>query len=300
MSAMSYELRPSKAVTRRIFVDMLRRLTPISPLNKYQYVGFGALEFVDFDLIHRHLGIADMISIESDPQGISRYEWNRPFNSIVVISGKATSVLPSLDWSRLSIVWLDYTDTLNSEVLQDLETLARVLIPGSVLAVTVNAHPSPVLEERRNLLEKAITADRIPIGVTNSRLGDWGLAETQHKVMDASLRSAFEHRTDAADWRQVLNICYKDSARMQMVVGIISAPASKAIIDLCRLSEMREYNADGNPLLVHVPLLTAAEKEWLNRRLPLKPGEAQPALADIKASDIASYEAVYRWLQPAG
>jgi hypothetical protein len=50
---MSYELRPSKAVTRRLLVDVLRRLPTVAALPDYQYVGFGALEFLDFELVHR-------------------------------------------------------------------------------------------------------------------------------------------------------------------------------------------------------------------------------------------------------
>src|SRR5215831_9133797 len=103
MAPISYEVRPSKAVTRLIFVDLLRRLTPIGKPEDYQYVGFGALEFIDFDLVHRVVGVNDMVSIEADSNSIARYEWNRPFNSITLMPGRASTVLPTIDWRRLSI-----------------------------------------------------------------------------------------------------------------------------------------------------------------------------------------------------
>ena len=54
--ARQYEFRPAKAAQRRMIVDACRRLTAISALDQYQYVGFGGLEFIDFIEFHRGLG----------------------------------------------------------------------------------------------------------------------------------------------------------------------------------------------------------------------------------------------------
>src|SRR4051794_25570909 len=112
MSEVSYELRPTKAIVRSILVDTLGRLAPIAPLADYQYVGFGAVEFFDFDLVHRRLGVHKLISIESEANLIPRCRFNRPFKGIEVLSGMSLTILPTLDWSGLSIVWLDYTSCL--------------------------------------------------------------------------------------------------------------------------------------------------------------------------------------------
>jgi len=295
---MSYEVRPSKAVTRRLFVDLLRRLGPIALLPDYHYVGFGALEFLDFDLMHRHLGITKMTSIEEDTAGIERYRWNRPFNGISVLPGRASTLLSTLDWAGLAVVWLDYTSTLTTEVISDVETLARVLIPGSVLAVTVNAHPV-ALDKRRTALEKAITPERVPIGVTDNRLGQWGLAATQHIVLSAVISSAFAGRSDGGTWRQLLNINYQDRARMQMLAGVVSAPAVHRALDQCRFEDLDSVRGGADPLLLHVPLLTQRERGWLNQCLPVPPGEEMPALPGVDAPDIVAYEQVYRYLETA-
>ncbi len=300
MAPMSYEIRPSKAVARLIFVDFLRRLTPIGEPKGYQYVGFGALEFIDFDLVHRVIGVNDMISIEADSFSIARYEWNRPFNSITVMPGRASTVLSTIDWRRLSIVWLDYTSRLTTEVISDAGTLARVLIPGSVLAITVNAQPLRYGEGRREALERNITPERVPVGVTDDRLGGWGLAQVQYEVLTAELTRAFAARLDAAKFKQFLNIHYKDSAQMQMMVGIISAPGMDNLVDQCRFEYMAETKTGTEPLYVRVPLLTARERAWANQRLPLGPGNPPLELAGINPRDLNDYADVYRRLASIG
>jgi hypothetical protein len=295
MGAMSYENRPSKAVTRSIFVEMLRHLKVIAPLTDYQYVGFGALEFVDFDVVHRRLGIEKMTSIEASSP-LERYEYNRPFSKINVLSGRAQTVLPGLDWRGLSIVWLDYTSSLTHEVIRDVEHMARVLIPGSVLAVTVNAHPDMDIAKRRTNLEKAIGSANVPVGVSDNKLGQWGLAEVQQGVLHDHIDQVMSLRLDSASWRQILNVQYQDSARMQMIAGIVSAPVADRVIDDCRFHEMPEYRSGKDALNVFVPLLTKRERAWFERRMPLAPGDPLPSRPGIKASDVEAFVSVYRWV----
>lgn len=300
MAVMSYDIRPSKAVMRRILAEVLRRLSSLAAVSTYQYVGFGALEFIDFDMFHRQLGVTDMTSIEANVKEIDRYKWNRPFNGIRVLPGRASDVLPGLDWTGLSIVWLDYVSALTTEVLDDVELMSRVLIPGSVLVVTVNAHP-PTLGTRKEALQKAITPEKVPIGVTEATLGEWGLAATQHSVMTATVRGALAARTDGASWRQLLNINYQDRAKMQVLGGVVSAPAVERALDLCQFADIDEVRLAGqDPLHVYVPLLTARERDWLNQRLPVAAGGAEPALAGVKQKDISAYVKMYRWLESAG
>jgi hypothetical protein len=297
---MSYEFRPSKAVTRLIFVDLLRRLAPISPPKDYRYVGFGALEFIDFDLIHRRVGITDMISIEPDTGSFARYQWNRPFNSITVMPGRASTVLSTIDWAHLNVVWLNYTSQLTTEVIGDTETLARVLIPGSVLAITIDAQPPSFSQDRRAALEENITPELVPIGATHDRLGSWGLAEVQYEVLAAALTTAFATRVDAAKFRQLLNIHYQDSAQMQMIAGIVSSPGMDNFIDQCRFGDMNETRTGETPLRIRVPLLTSREKEWANQRLPLSPKDPPLTLAGVNSKDLEDYADVYRRLETIG
>jgi SAM-dependent methyltransferase len=296
MSAVSYESRPSKAVVRKIFFEALRHLKPIAAFSDYQYVGFGALEFMDFDLAHRSLGIERMISIERNITDISRYEWNRPFNGIKVLPGRAGNVLPTLDWQQLSVVWLDYTSTLTTEVIQDVESMARVLIPGSVLAVTVNAHPGR-FNERVQALQEAVGPARVPLGVAESKLTGWGLGDVQWEILNASILATISDRLDGGRWKQLLNIHYQDSARMQMVVGIVSSVSFDRTVEMCRFDDLSELRTASEALVVHVPLLTRREKDWINQRIPIEADGTSPSLPGIKSEDVEEYCRIYRWLE---
>lgn len=295
MGTMSYESRPSKSVVRRIFFELLRHLRPVAAFGDYQYVGFGALEFIDFDMAHRSLGIGRMFSIERSYH-IARYEWNRPFNGIEVLSGSASDILPTLQWKCPSIVWLDYTDTLNDEVIRDVESLVRVLNPGSVLGVTVNAHPAR-LGERVAALEAALGSDRVPLNMTDSKLQGWGLAEVQWEILNSTITAAFSNRGDGSDWNQLLNLRYQDAAKMQMIVGVVGSEEFKETLESCRFEELVELRRGSGALEINVPMLTRRERDWLNQRLPASEEQEEISLPGIKVKEIDDYKRVYRWLE---
>jgi len=293
MAAPIYSHRPSKQVSRLMLVETLLRLGPIAAPSGYQYVGFGALEFVDFDLIHRRLGVSTMFSIESDHRAIARYEANRPYNGIRILTGRATDQLATIDWKKLSIVWLDYTGMLNTEVIADVQHLCRELLPGSVLAVTLNAHPAK-LAERRSTLAAAVGDDRVPLGVTDATLGDWGTARTQYDILTAIIRSTLADRMDAATWRQILNINYRDNARMQLVAGVVSGQALERTVDLCAFSDLDFVRGGSEPLMIEVPYLTPKERRSLNEQLPRAP-RRRLTLPGVDKKEIDAYASVYRW-----
>ena len=149
MSRLSYSRRPAKYIQRHMVVDALRRLRAFSPLEEYEYVGFGGMEFVDFELIHRQLGIKRLVSIEENGKDAARFRFNVPFEGVSIKFDKASAVLPTLlDKPYLRVVWLDYECELNLEVLQDLGTAIRKLVPGSAFIVSVNAQGPRLSDER--------------------------------------------------------------------------------------------------------------------------------------------------------
>ncbi|HGB1823876.1 TPA: O-methyltransferase, partial [Salmonella enterica subsp. enterica serovar Bahrenfeld] len=61
-----YRIRPAKNIERKMIRDVLLRLSPFGIFSDYQYIGFGSKYFTDFIIMHKYLGIDDMISIEGD------------------------------------------------------------------------------------------------------------------------------------------------------------------------------------------------------------------------------------------
>ena len=110
-----------------------------NPLSSYQYVGFGAKYFIDFHLFHKSLHIDKMVSIESDTNNRKRYNFNKPFDCIEMKFGNSQDVLPKLDLSIPTIIWLDYDSRFKLTMLDDLSTIISNISPGSIFSFSYNA-----------------------------------------------------------------------------------------------------------------------------------------------------------------
>jgi len=300
MADVRYLARPAKAIQRRMIVDACRRLGPFGPPDAYEYVGFGALEFVDFHLMRRAVGIVGMTSIEHDSRRRQRYEFNRPYGEVSVLIGSASDRLKDVDWNGLRIVWLDYECPLTETVLADVSQLAQRLQPGSVLIVSVNAEPARPADERRAILAENIGEARVPLGTTDSSLAKWGWADTQRRVLADALTEDFSNRPDQAHLHQLFDFRYADGARMQTYGGIVLIPAlERTILDICRFGDLDFIREEGSePVVIEVPDLTAKERQHLEQQLPVAAGTLPtlPGLSEVDAEQFAHF---YRWYPSA-
>jgi hypothetical protein len=294
--ALDYSDRQSKLVTRRILVEALHRLQPVEHLSNYAYVGFGAYQFLDFDLVHRHLGINQMTSIESDARLIARCHFNVPYRGIDIFEGTATTMIPTINWTKKAIVWLDYTQRLRTSEMADCENLGMRLVPGSVLAITLNCHPGEE-GKRLDLLADALGSENVPLGLSEAKLGEWGLAKTQRELLNALMHRTLAGRGDGTTWQQLLNIRYRDDARMQLIVGIVDHPSLHDKIQACRFEDMPEVSFDAEAIVVEIPNLTLRERQAIAKRLPAK---KLKAFAGLSEKDLNSYAEYYRWLDGVG
>ena len=221
-------------------VDALRRLRVFSPLPDYEYVGFGGMEFVDFELVHRELGIRWMTSIEIDTRNKDRYEFNAPFADVKLMFDRASAILPTLlDEAVLRVVWLDYECRLHQEVLQDLGTAVRKLLPGSVLLISVNATGPTTAAARLDAFTADVTPERVPVGAMNGTLAKWGWAAASHEVLMAEAVSEAARRTDGASFEQLFHFRYADGARMLTWGGIVVAPSNRQSFEVANLPGCR-------------------------------------------------------------
>jgi len=273
MPKFNFSTRPAKNVERRMIVEACRRLSAVAPLETYRYVGFGGIEFMDFELMHRILGIRIMTSIEKDLQWPARYKFNRPFRTVAVLTGRASEHLSALDWDGLRIVWLDYEWQLRDEVIRDCETVARVLHPGSLLIVTIQARGefSGRVGTKLEDLKRNVAEDRIPLGITEESLeGKWGFARAQRQILTEAVNDVVERRGDGARLRQVFNFFYADDVRMQTSGWIVSSTGLDRTVDTCRFEELDFVRMGDEPMVIEVPVLTDRELQYLNQKLPLK------------------------------
>lgn len=290
MSNIDYRHRPAKTMVRRMIVECCRRLRVIAKLSSYQYIGFGGLEFLDFDLFHRTLDICDMISIENSGR-TERYDFNRPFAAIEMRYGQASTELPQLDWNGLKIVWLDYESALTRELLRDCENVGRYLKQGSILIVTMNAS-APYNERLSSLQERLGTL--VPIETTEEDLDGWGFARVQYEILTEALNVIAGDRNDKPTLRQLLNFCYRDGMRMQTIAWIVSSEALDGTVDACGFEELTFFRNGPDPMIIDLPILTSREIDYLNQQLPLK-GRRKLKAGWLQKDEQKRFSELYRW-----
>ena len=223
-----YRIRPSKYAERLMLCEAFRNLR-FHVLNDYQYVGLGSIFFADFRLVHRSLGISRMISIEKEENHRERFEWNKPYSSITLLFGNTAQCLSDIDFSVPTIIWLDYDGSLDRSVISDIRTVAHAASHGSVLVVTVNAHPRQIDANGSDMLNQVraeLGDERIPAETTLSSLRGWGLAKLYRQVGDSEIRDALSAANGVREgeaqvtYEQLFNFQYEDGARMATFGGV--------------------------------------------------------------------------------
>ena len=138
-----YDLRPSKQVERRMFLDFFRRMSSCGvAVEEFRYTGMGSIHFVDHILFHKFLGIDRLVSVERDQQIEDRVLFNRPYANIEVEIMDIGDYIPQLDLCEKHIVWMDYDHRLSEEILDDVQSCSFHLSEGSFIFVTVDTEPS--------------------------------------------------------------------------------------------------------------------------------------------------------------
>ena len=288
-----YSLRPAKSIERKMLAEAFRRLTFFDHVSNYRYIGFGSTYFTDFILFHRTLGIRDMISIEERVTDKPRFEFNRPFNCIKMEYENSNTVLPRLDWSKEVIIWLDYDKGLGVQKLQDIACVCAKAVSGSVLIVTVNAHPIDVLRNRDLETEEERQQFRMRKfveGVGESRASDfsstdlkgWNLAKTYRKVILNEVEQTLADRNGLVSvehkkmrYQPLFNFHYSDGPKMLTVGFILYAEEDVEKVNMCDFEDpgLDFIRTGSDAYQIQVPRLTHRERRYLDKTLPLIAGE---------------------------
>jgi hypothetical protein len=269
-------------------------------LESYRYIGFGSTYFSDFSLIHKALGISSLWSIEREIVDKQRFIFNKPFNCVRFHFGASTTVLPTLRWNRRTIVWLDYEDVLNRDILRDIGYACSNVKAGSVLILSVNAMSLKAVEDRVKELEARIGAEKLPNGLTQAGLAGWGTAAAYRKIIDNEIREGLSIRSgpERADrkltYRQIFNFNYADGSSMLTVGGVIHRVKDEEKIAACRFEDLDFVRMGDEAYLIEVPQLTFRELHYLESRLPLG-SKGVRTFRNLKDADVQRYSRVYRY-----
>jgi hypothetical protein len=307
-----YLLRPAKNIQRKMLSETFQQLGRVGGLARYEYVGFGSIYFGDFTLFHRTLGLENMTSIEKEDP--ARATFNIPFKCVTVLSGTANEKLPEIDWKRgPAIVWLDYDYGLEKEVLEDIKQVAASVLPGSFLAITLDATEDalkaipqsevfPIDEEKygaASLLEQLNLKCDVSLPNATDLTYD-GITETYRGLIQESIGNSVNSLRDPEGkdnlaYRQVLNFRYSDGCRMMTTGGVFleASENGQANFDQLEFNRLDFYRPNSAYFEIEVPKLTLHEIRELNRNLPTLDAAAIPV--PISNEDKSLYEKVYRY-----
>jgi hypothetical protein len=305
---LNYALRPAKNIERKMMGEALARLSVLAPLSRYRYIGFGSEFFNDFALYHQTLGIHDMVSIEWDTTKLDRCNFNRPYKCIQVVPGTANSVLPQLEWKKRTIAWLDYTDALDTTVLEDIAHVLTEAPSGSALIVTVNAKAdderiaTPDLPKHRmDRLISKVGRNRVPAGVTGVTLANWGLAAATYAIIGDEVQivlnnfNAPQKPDSKRRFQQCFHFRYRDGQQMLTIGGVILDQKDDARFGSMPFDGLGFIRDGAEPFMIEPPMLTGREVRYLNQLLPHTAATDMPDPAWLSDADRKAYREVYRY-----
>jgi len=311
----NYLLRPNKSVERKMVCEMLSGISSIKDLSAYTYIGLGSVYFADFLLFHRHLGIAKMVSIESDDKVKDRCEFNKPFSCIELKMGESTNILPNLDiQGNDSIVWMDYDGAISDSVFSDINTVVSKMRPDSFFMLSLNADTcvlkTPLEEDEEINPERRVVEmignERFPNQYRDKEMTPKTYLSLLHHCIMNEITTAVRRRNGMADekvvFHQAVNFLYLDGIRMLTLGGFLfkEDEAEDHLNKMCTRS-LPYYKNDAEPFKIQCPMLSLKEIQALNSHLPCivhNDGKLEDDFLDkfpLNNSDIRKYAALYRY-----
>jgi hypothetical protein len=298
--AINYSLRVNKNVERKLLMEVIGALRPEFPIHDYQYLGFGSIWYIDFILAHKRLGILKLISVEKEMSRKDRAEFNLPFSCVDLMMGALGQVMPTLDFEKRTVAWLDYDDGLTGEGFADVASITQRLASGSILIVSANADrrqlDAPKIGKDQEAVLRYYAKDLVPTPLPTN----WS-STTAFPVLVADILTAnIEHSLNAAKrpekYFPLFNFHYKDGVSMVTVGGMVANDQDMALVRAKNLAGKYPFAYSGQQFDIDVPHLTHKEKTAFDRllpsRTPIKPNKLKYTLTD---THIRSYQQLYTY-----
>jgi hypothetical protein len=242
------------------------------------YIGFGAIFFVDFKMIHKELGVKKMINIEENEDDMDRFKFNKPFACIDLLWGTSTEGLPDIEWSGKKIIWMDYDATLQPFMFEDVETIFSNIEPGSFYFFTSNATLPKFFDRTANsyrlaefeqefggLTPFAMNANMLTAGQCPNLIKDMLLTQINHVL---GQRNAILDAPGKLVFYQLLFITYKDNAPMCSYGGYIGKRSEAQDLRRKGIFTLPYVRTADEKLDIQSPVLTNSEIDFINTYLP--------------------------------
>ncbi len=190
-------------------------------MTEDRYVGMGAVRFYDFLLVHRYLGIDQMVSLEHDKKMFRRSVYNVPFSFIEVRNQSTAKFIEEDRFECSTVAWFDYDGGIGPHILGDIAGISLKMKLGDFFFATVYGGP-PSAIDKLNDSDRFIwlqdTFGDFAGEVTIEDVENANFTSAGHKLLLAAMKSAFAARRDGR-FRFLLQVEYTDSVSMVTVGG---------------------------------------------------------------------------------
>lgn len=299
----NYSLRPNKSVERKLIARVLNAIgkNPRFDWREYRYLGLGSMWFVDFIMMHKSIGINDLVTIEKESSRTKRVGFNAPYSCVEIKIGPSTTVIRELAWDKRTVAWLDYDDQLRAYMFDDLNQIITKSTSGDVVMLSVNAEASQLNIAEDKALVDPMTVLRGLVGATyiptdaEKRLSKNQFPALLGEIMFNFMKSSVLSTTKDLDFFPLFNFSYSDGAKMMTYGGMIVDASDKAILKGMSLDSRFEFVAHDSQFEIQVPQLTLKEKLELDRRMPCTDAPKPDDLPfELKPTEIEAYRRFYQ------
>ncbi len=276
MSHPPYHLRINKTADRFALIEAIRRLEKLgSRLKEYTYYGLGGPYLEDMRLLYEFCPEIPMVSIENDEETCKRQEFHRPCaaRALQLEKNDMKSYICLYEPNdKKSIFWLDYP-RLEYEYFDDFITLLGKLTPGSLVKITLRAHPRDYWYYPRKIKKAKIEEfckEFTMLLPNQSDYPSWAPDKFAYLIQQM-LQIAAERALPAATplaFYPISSFYYSDGTWMFTLTGIIwsridKEPVKKAFDDwdFANLTWAK-------PKLIDIPDLSTKERLNLQQYLP--------------------------------
>ena len=295
----NYLIRPAKQVERKLIIEALQCFGKKYRIANYTYVGMGSRYFVDFQMVHKFLGIKDMISFEMEEEKIKRFEFNRPYDFIDLQAGKSTDILPGIDWSKDFIIWLDYDQRIKPYMIEDIKIICDNAKPGTVFLLTIDAEPKRFdegfpedeidrMETRLKNLKESVHP-HYPPGIKKTDLSQKRFPTILMQIIKERIRDSIVNKD--LNFFQLFNFVYDDTCQMY-TFGCIFEKRIKKIQDT-GIYDLGYISKDDCLVKIKLPILTPREKIHFDRLIPGI--EEKLTEFELAPDKLLTYEKYYRY-----
>lgn len=282
----SYNLRPNKFVERQLFIELLGKIVSTRSPDEFVCVSLGGPQLEDQRLVHRRLGVRNLISLEASPAVYERQLFNLRPSYIECRNESTGDFIRDFDeftqkyYEKTYIIWLDYTSPgQRRDQLVEYQTLLSKLWTRDIVKITMNANSytlSPhdrdepwkeVYKRRREALRRQLDGylpRSLPETISNETL-PYVLCEA---IMRASL-DALQNKPELSPV-PIAAFVYQDGVH-QMLTVTVCIESPNRVNQFCEELTTRgwEYLPSRwwDCTRIKVPNLTAKERLYIEQKL---------------------------------